>query len=1270
MVFRQKLTCSPLLNESVGEHSFHLRQFKEAAMHRAAFSGTALFRFTCILLCMLGAGAQAQVSSTSLRGTVMDSTGALVPGAAVAITNPANGFSATQTTDSSGRYSFPQLMPGTYTVHVSAAGFAATDRKAQLLVSEPATIDVKLGVVAAEQNVNVSAEAETLNSTDASIGNAMNNQFIQAVPTEGRNVPDLLSVQPGVLYLGKNVNQDTDSRSGAVAGARSDQGNVTLDGIDDNDQVNGYAFTGVLRSTQDSTEEFRVTTSNSTADQGRSSGAQVSLITKSGTNSFHGSAYEYYRPPFAAANDWFYKQAEIENGQPNIASKLLRNTFGGSLGGPVRKDKLFFFFNYEGQRTSENLVETRTVPSASYRAGNLTYEDANGSLTTLNPAQLSTLDGACTANGVCPWGPGGDPNVLRYWSQYPLNTSFNTGDGYNTGAYTFSSPAPASLNTSILKVDYVLNDRNRFFVRGNLQKDTTDGDEQFPGQPASYVIEDNTKGLVGGYTWAPTASLVNDLRYGYVRQGYSNRGVGTGNYVDFRFVDQFNAETRTTIVNVPVHNIVDNLSWSKGSHTIQLGGNWRLITNNRSTDALSYSSANSNPYWLNNEPDPSALDGVPAYSQGFANSFLIAYANLVGTVPQLNSQYNYSVNRGGGSGALLDQGAFLNRSFRTNEFEYYVSDSWRATPKLTLTYGLRHTLLQTPYEINGQQVTPTIDTDAWYKQREAAAQAGQVYEPLLQFVPSGKGNGRPGYWPRQKLNIAPRISIAYAPDPRTTLRAGFGLYYDHYGQSVVNTFDQEGSFGLTNAFVNPAAGYGTETAPRFTGKRDLPNIDTGPSPGNPIQFPYAPSATNFLITEGIDNKLKTPYSEVIDASVQRQIPGGLTLEVDYVGRLGRHLLQQLDLTQPVDFVDTQGGGDYFAAGTALSRQVDAHHGDPNAQVDAIPYFEHVFSYLAKPSESATQFIYTNEWAPYRYTYGESTSLADLDFYCYYGCPLGTRFFQGQFSTLNATASIGMSYYNAAQVIVRHPSSHGLQYDFNYTFSKSIDYGSDAERSKPLGASGSFSTIENTWNPALNRAVSDFDTRHLISWDWVYEVPFGRGRRYGSNIGRWEDAALGGWQVAGLGRWSSGLPFSVNEPGYTTDWEFPAFAVPNGKVAVHKHLDANGTPQVFANPGAINSGVRSPDGPMRLPYPGEAGGRNIFRGDGFFEVDASVSKSWILYRESRLSASWEAFNFTNSVRFDTNPNTSLGNQLTSGSLGKYSAVLNRPRVQQFSLRVDF
>jgi hypothetical protein len=332
-----------------------------------------LLAFVCLVIgcCNLS---WSQASFSSLRGTITDPSGAVIPGATVTIVNKATSLTSAQTANGSGEYQFQQVVPGTYVVTANGSGFGSQSKQADLLVNQPATINFKLTVQSTAVTVDVSSEAETLNTTDASIGNAVNNATIQALPMEGRNVTDLLSLQPGVLYLGRQTTaqQDQDSRSGSVAGARSDQTNVTLDGLDDNDQQNGYAFTGVLRSTLDSTEEFRVTTTSSNADAGRSSGAQVTLVTKSGTNKFHGAAYEYNRNSLGYANDWFNKQGELQSGEPNKPGKLIRNTFGGSLGGPVKKDKLFFFFNYEGQRTAENSQQTRVVPSAGYRSGNIT----------------------------------------------------------------------------------------------------------------------------------------------------------------------------------------------------------------------------------------------------------------------------------------------------------------------------------------------------------------------------------------------------------------------------------------------------------------------------------------------------------------------------------------------------------------------------------------------------------------------------------------------------------------------------------------------------------------------------------------------------------------------------------------------------------------------------------------------------------------------------------------------------------------------------------
>lgn len=277
----------------------------------------------------------AQQATTSLRGTITDTSGALVPGAAIIITRSATGQSQKTETDAHGQYQFQQLEPGTWTVAVAATGFGSQSKVGELLVSKPATIDFTIGVVAVAQTVNVSAETATLNTSDATLGNAVDNQTIQSLPMEDRNVPDLLSLQPGVLYLGHNIDENTDSRTGAVNGVRSDQGNVTMDGLDDNDQRSGTAFAGVLRETLDSVDEFRVTTGMSNSDQGRSAGAQINLVTKSGTDTFHGALYEYNRNTNTSANDWFNKNAQLAAGLPNHPGQYVRNTYGADLGGPI-----------------------------------------------------------------------------------------------------------------------------------------------------------------------------------------------------------------------------------------------------------------------------------------------------------------------------------------------------------------------------------------------------------------------------------------------------------------------------------------------------------------------------------------------------------------------------------------------------------------------------------------------------------------------------------------------------------------------------------------------------------------------------------------------------------------------------------------------------------------------------------------------------------------------------------------------------------------------
>jgi len=435
---------------------------------RAVAFHAGLFVVLATLVC-------AQTGTTSLRGTVSDSKGGVLPGATVTISDPQNGYSRSAKTDGQGEYQFLQLPPSTYTVSVNGTGFAPVKQDGlQLLVSVPSTRDFTLEVQGQVVTVEVAAEATHVNTTDATMGNAFETKQIVELPFEGRNPVEILSLQPGVTYTsptsGTAINNMFDTRGGTVNGGRSDQTNVTLDGLDNNDQNNGFAFQGALRSTLDSVEEFRVTTSNSNADAGRSSGAQVSLITRSGTNSWHGSAYEANRSNIGEANDWFNEQSQVGSGLRNIPPFLRRNTFGASLGGPIKKDKLFFFMNWEKQVQHENTQTTRVVPSDNLRNGIVSYlcdtSDPNcvasntgtgGASVSIGPAPgedptqfllatmtagtLAQLDPNCSGNGTCPQGAGADPATQQILATYPhSNTNAAVGaDGFNYQGFTFSA---------------------------------------------------------------------------------------------------------------------------------------------------------------------------------------------------------------------------------------------------------------------------------------------------------------------------------------------------------------------------------------------------------------------------------------------------------------------------------------------------------------------------------------------------------------------------------------------------------------------------------------------------------------------------------------------------------------------------------------------------------------------------------------------------------------------------------------------------------------
>lgn len=1351
-------------------------------------SGSWLFALSVGLL--LSTLALAQTATTSLHGTVYDAKGAVVTGATITISNPATGFSRTTKSDGSGNYQFLELPPAKYDLTVNAAGFATMNQTGmELMVASPATLNVTMQVTGGTITVEVSGTAPLVNTQDASQGHAFGTEQIANLPMEGRDPTSILSLQPGVVFTGNSgaIDSAADSRAGSVNGARSDQTNVVLDGVDNNDQLLGTAFKGAIRVPLDALEEFKVTTSNSDADTGRSSGGQVSLVTKSGTNRIHGGVFILNRPNFTPANDWFNKATEIGSLEPNKPSFLLRNTFGADVGGPIIKDRMFFFVDYEGKRQREDLQVDRIVPDAVLRTGGIGYL-SGGNVVTLTAANVSSMDPNCSTavpgfpNGTCPLGPGANPlltastnpvvtgstcplNSSALFCQYPLPNTDAVGFGLDFRGFTFPSPLPLDENAFVAKLDYRLtrdgnhslflraimnNDRaaNPFAPNGDTEEATNYGGEQFPGQPQMQVLHINNKGFTAGYTATFSSTLINNLRFGYTSQLINNAGLQTQQYIDFRGMDNLTAQTPTVNTHVPVKNIVDDLTKVIGNHTLQFGANYRLVDNLRHSNEENFFWGQTNVYWLNfsgiantgSSLDPAAF-GFPAVDSSFGASYDFAMAAMAGLITEVFSNYEQDKNLN-----VIPQGELVPRHFRDNELEFYGQDQWRLKPNLTFTYGLRYSLLQPPYETTGLQSAPTISLHNWFLQRGLNAAEGQAYEPEIQFNLSGPANGKSPYWAWDYNNFAPRIAVAYSPradsgfwrklwggEGKTSIRAGYGIYFDHFGEGVTNTFDRNGSFGLTTSISNVAGVQSVDGSARYSGLNTIPTtsatttgvcptspcsiVELPPPPPFPVTPPSGPGAGGFAIAWGLDDKLKTPYSHVIDFSITRQLPSNFVFEASYIARFAHRLLQEEDLAEPVNLRDPKTGTTYFQAAQALAKQY--YQGTPIQNISAAAigtnYWEDVFPGAAGPvstqvggeisnfgsfcgpSNGGTLNTVTATQAMYDlfscYQGNETTAIEYADVpglvyanSCYPSCATlngtltsGYDYYDSQYSSLFAWRSVGNSAYNAGQFSLRHKSG-GLEFDINYSYSRSTDMGSNAERINENEGFGLGSQIINSWFPNQNRAVSDFDTKHIINANWFYELPLGRGKRFAANMGRIGNAVLGGWTWSGIWRWSTGYPFTLFSPAWATNFNLESPAVPvsavlpkTGSYMVQQASGFTG-PNVFQDPGITDSAT-NPNAAINLfraEFPGEAGMRNGLRGPGTFNVDTNLLKNFVVREGQVLTFNWSLYNVTNTPRFDVATMSINGNTYLStlGSFGNFSSTLSNPRVMEFGVRYTF
>jgi hypothetical protein len=1242
-----------------------------------------LIFFAVLLSAFLMGNTNAQSGTTTVSGTVKDQQGAVVPGATILLTNPNTGFSRTVTASDEGVYSFPAISPGTYQVEVTSNNFKkALIKGVEARVDNSIQIDVSLetGEVSAVVDVAAGSIESIVNRQDARNGiNYVPDQITQ-LPTDLRRVADLLSLQPGVTF------------SGEVNGARSDQSNITLDGVDINDQQTGgrddqlsTSQGSVLRLTTESVEEFRITTTNPNANQGRSSGAQISLVTKAGTNNFHGVGFEFYRPTAFSANNFFNNLAGVE--RPGLA----RHVFGGALGGPIKKDKAFFFYSFEGQRERQGISVVREVPLAHLGNGELRFIGAAPG----DPAGTSRLVSvtASQLNTIFP-GVGINPAAVAVFAdaarRYAANDA-SIGDGINVGGFRFNSPTVVDENTHIARFDFNINDNQSLFARGNYQSDTSVLTSYFPDTPARSLWS-HPYGYVVGHNWTIGSNKVNNFRYGFTRQAFTLGGDSNENSISFRFVFQPSFFQRTLSRVTPVHNFTDDFTLIKGNHTIQFGGNVRIIRNKRSDLGSAFDSAVTNPSFYDASgsvldlPLTTALYTVPTGQRSLVQNALSA---LIGRFSEYSGRYNYDLE-----GNVLASGTPVERNFATEEYDAYVQDIWKPYSNLTLTLGLRYGLSRPVYETSGYQVVPNQKLGDYFERRAESSAQGVPFNELIQFERAGPKNGKPGFYSMDWNNFQPRIAVAYSPnfksgflktlfggEGKSTIRGGFAITNDYFGQQLAVTFNGLSTLGFTTENTIAANTYDTSSnpPPRFTGFgqqiRALPGVP-------PTDRFMTPADESQRIESSLDATLVSPINYNWNLSYGRLLPKGMYVEASYVGRKARNLLATRDIMALNNLVDRQSGVDWYTAAGALDDLRSSN--TPINGVGAIPYFQNIFPNLGPrlaasigdrafrsltPTQAAYYLVSRDGYNILDWTLVQS--LLDDESFDAGGNPvLGKNlFFHPQYAAFSAFSTVGKSDYHGLSFSMRQRLGQVLSYDFNYTFSKSMDDASGLQSADTYGSA----FILNPLRQQDNYAASDFDVRHLINANFIFQVPFGRGRKYGSDINSVANAFLGGWQFSGIFRWNSSLPIvsPFDAAQWATNWNSQSSGVRT--TALRTGIDRD-TQNVFADPAAAYQSYRN-------ARPGETGERNVLRGPGYSALDLGLSKTFGMpwSENHKLQFRWEVFNVTNTQyfaadnftrsTFGLNPDPQLGE--ASADFGKiFTDIQGAPRRMQFGLRYSF
>lgn len=1250
----------------------------------------------------------AQSTGGRILGKVSDSSGAVLAGVSVTAINQATGVPQESVSNDNGDYAFPQVPVGVYRIEFDHAGFKKNVRRdVNVDLNQVVTLNMVMQIGEAKETVDVTSEAPLVDTTSTQLGAVMDSQQVSNLPLNARDTYQLLQLQPGVQGVGGSDLFYGSNTSGAVSvnGGRGRSNNFSVNGGDGNDL---FVNSPAIQPTPDSIAEFRVLSNTFDAEYGRNSGAVINVVTKSGTNSFHGSVYEFLR------NQSFNARGYLDPRRPDDK----QNQFGGTFGGPIIKDRTFFFASYEGRRIVHGIAsDAVTVPNPS----DLTSSFAAGPLNAITTDTFAAiLNARCNANIPLPSTVGGS---VLYSTAFPDPSNpgaslipANCFDPVAVDLAKLYVPAPTGVdnagnpffqsvpndhshaNQFTVKLDHRINDKQNLAVY-YYYNDAFDSQPFTKFQAATPNLlpgfgndnETRSQQLNLSHTWTLASNSVNEFRFTYFR------------------------EAQPTFLHPQRTNLVQD-SCSSAVSAICFTG---------TTDTPSVIPSNPRIGITPNLPNGAQHEGVPFIT--IQGGFTIGN-DYEGELPQVGNTYQFSDNftrvmgnhtakfgidfriqrffqtlyfdpngdytySGGGpndTGSTIDnyllglpdsylQGSTQSEDIRSRSIYLFAQDSWKIRPNITLNYGLRWEYNQPMYDAGlryqtfrpGQVDTVFPCNAAGFTNPNCAdptADSAAVF-PLGLVIPGDKGVPK-GLTASYYKAFAPRIGVAWDPkkDGKMTIRGGFGIFYNPVEQLVLEQFQGEPPFGGSSLISE-----GLFTAPfvsQFGGPGNLtiaPNPFNGiltPKPGTPVDWS---SFRPILLFGELQPNLRAQYTTQYNLGIQREIAKDLVLSVGYVGSQGHRLLVTRDLNygNPQTCLDLQAMsntytdvnlacGPYFADAPFFIPTTEG-----STPTVAPPGGLHLPYGLNGPSviPAGTRI---DSVAPNGITLVglRQYSSPRCDPLTGNGCPTdGVPVFSSIFSQDTAAAS----NYNSLQASLEKRMSHGLQFEVAYTFSKSIDNAS------------SFENIIRPTCDRCNRSLSLFDARQRLVLSYLWELPVPRYEGFKGKI-------LNGWAVSGITSFQKGFPISIKsnadaELMNSFDFELPG--KPN-LVAPFRTFD----PRSHGGYAFDVSSFMLPDYTNTSATPLSLLGnssRTLCCGPGINNFDFSVQKLLPISESKHFEFRAEFFNIFNHAQF-LNPdgNISDGNFLADGltpdpnNPGDFGRVKHTrdPRNIQFAIKFAF